>query len=163
MGTQALNLFIVDDNKMVVTGLKNYLKDKFGKALNISTFATGEECLNNLDEDTNVVILDYFLEDKNGNEVLKSIKKMNPDTEVIMLSSNEEVGVIIESFRLGAKDFVVKDIGAWEKIIQLVNRIFTAPIHFVVREFKVTKYVAIFLLTFFTMLVVVVLFLAFMR
>jgi DNA-binding NtrC family response regulator len=151
METQGLNLFIVDDNKSMVIALKQYLKNRFGVSLNISTFYDGESCLEKIDNNTNIVILDYFLNGKNGNEILKSIKEINPKTEVIMLSSNEDIGTAIESFRTGATDYIVKNNSAWAKLGQLVNTIITEPIRAMVREFGVSKFVAIFLLTFVAM------------
>lgn len=155
MSNQKLNLFIVDDNKLMVSGLRNYLTTKFGSDLNISTFFTGESVLNKVDQDTNIVILDYFLGDENGNEVLKSIKKINPKTEVIMLSSNEDIGVAIDSFRKGATDVVVKGNDSMKKISALVYGIITYPIRILVKEFGVSKFLAIFLLTFIIMGIVV--------
>jgi len=157
METHGMNLFIVDDNRLMVTDLKHYLQNRFGNSIQISTFSDGESCLEKVDQKTHIVILDYFLEGKNGLETLKSIKKINPKTEVIMLSGNEDVGLAIETFRAGAKDYVVKGQGSRKKIIKLVNFIITEPIRIMVREFGVSKFTAIFLMTFITMGLVVVL------
>lgn len=154
MTTQGLNLFIVDDNSLTLTSLRNYLNIRFGKDLNISTFLSGANALEKVDKNTGVVILDYYLEGENGNDILQSIKKINPKTEVIMFSSNEEMGVAIDSFRKGASDYVVKGDKAWRKISHIVLDIITYPVRILVQEFKVTKFVAIFLLTFVSMAVV---------
>ena len=148
MTTQATNLFIVDDNPLVVTGLRNYLNLKFGNNLTISTFSTGKSALEQLDKNTGIVILDYYLENENGNDVLKAIKEINPTTKVIMLSSNEDIGVAIESFRNGATDYVVKGAKAWDKIISDVYRIVTYPIHYIARELRISKLLAMILLSF---------------
>ena len=50
METQGLNLFIVDDNKLMVTDLKHYLLNKFGGGVKISTFENGESCLEKVDK-----------------------------------------------------------------------------------------------------------------
>jgi DNA-binding NtrC family response regulator len=155
MTTQGLNLFIVDDNSLVLTSLRNYLDARFGKDLNITTFLSGANAIKKVDKNTGVVILDYHLEGENGNDVLQSIKKINPKTEVIMFSSNEEMGVAIDSFRKGASEYVVKGDKGWRKISNLVLDIITYPVRILVKEFRVTKYVAIFLLTFVAMAVVV--------
>jgi two-component system response regulator AtoC len=156
MTTQGLNLFIVDDNKLMVSTLKHYLQNRFGTELNISIFNDGESCLERVDKKTNIVILDYFMPGKNGLEILRSIKVKNPKTEVIMLSSNEDIGLAVDSFRVGAKDYILKGPKAWNRITKMVEFIITEPIRLLVREFKVSKFVAIFLLTFVTMGVVVV-------
>ncbi len=157
MITQGINLFIVDDNKLLVTDLKHHLQTRFGVSVNVSVFYDGESCLKKVDKDTHIVILDYFLDGKNGLEILKLIKEKNPETEVIMLSSNEDIVLAIETFRSGAKDYVVKGHGSWKKISKLVEYIITAPIRLLVREFGVSKFMAIFLLTFLSMAAVVLL------
>ena len=87
-------------------------------------------------------------------DILKSIKYTNPKTEVIMLSGNEDMAIAIETFRSGAKDYVIKGNGSWKKISKLLQLIITEPIRILVREFGVSKYMAIFLLTFVIMGVV---------
>lgn len=155
MENQAINLFIVDDDKLLATSLKHYLQNKFGDDLKTTIFNNGESCLENINEYTHIVILDYFMEGKNGLETLKAIKMINPKTEVVMLSSNEDISLAIKTFRAGATDYVIKGRGSREKIIGLVNYIVTKPLRFIVREFGVSKIVAIFLLTFAMMAVVV--------
>lgn len=156
MESKRLNLFIVDDNELMVAALKVYLEERFENSLNVSTFYTGDSCLARISEDTDIVILDYILDDNNdGLEVLKAIKKINPITEVIMLSSNQDIALAIESFQMGAKDYVVKGHGSWQKLTKLIEKIIKAPIRILVKEFGVSTYMATFLLTFVTMCVVV--------
>lgn len=155
METQGINLFIVDDNKLLVADLKNYLQNRFGVSICVSTFNDGESCLKKVDKETHIVILDYFLDGKDGLEILKAIKIINPKTEVIMLSGNEDMALAVETFRAGAKDYVVKGAGSWKKITKIVNYIITEPIRIMVREFGISKYMAIFLLTFASMGLVV--------
>jgi DNA-binding NtrC family response regulator len=159
METQGLNLFIVDDNITLLTALELYLKNRFGAGLAISTFVDGETCLEKVDKETHIVILDYFLEGKNGLEVLKSIKAINPKTEVIMLTGNENIALAIESFQAGAKGYVIKGQGSWWKLTQMINRIITEPIRAMVREYGVPKFMIIFFATFITMGLVVYYFL----
>lgn len=155
METQGTNLFIVDDDNLIVTTLKKYLQDRFGNTVKISTFNDGESCLKKVDKETQIVILDYFMEGKNGLETLKSIKEINPETEVIMLSTNEDVAVAVESFKMGAKDYVIKGEHSWDEIFKTVHYIVTAPLRLLVEEFGVSKFMAIFLLTFISMGIIV--------
>ncbi|MFI5151507.1 MAG: response regulator [Bacteroidia bacterium] len=156
METRGLNLFIVDDNKLVSFSLQSYLKDRFGSDLSIVCFHSGEACLLKIKEDTHIVILDYYMDGQNGLETLKSIKDINPKTEVIMLSANEDMALAVETFRAGAKDYIVKGIGSKKKITSLVYQIITAPVRLMVREFGVSKYLAVFICTFITIGAVVV-------
>lgn len=136
METQVTNLFIVDDNKLLVADLKNHLQIIFENSLNISTFYDGESCLDKVDKDTHVVILDYFLDGQNGLEILRSIKTINPKTEVIMLSTNENIAIAIETFRAGAKDYVIKNgYNSSRDIVKLVYNIVARPVSVIVKSF----------------------------
>jgi DNA-binding NarL/FixJ family response regulator len=92
-----------------------------------------------------------------GNEVLKKIKQINGKTEVIMLTSNGDIEIAINAFKNGATDYVVKGKNSFGKIRLLVEQIVTYPIKFLVREMKISKFLAIFLLTFIIMGIVVLL------
>ena len=148
MTTQALNLFIVEDNHFPTKSLSHYLRRKFGKKLKISTYFNDESALREVNKDTNIVILDYNKKNGNGIEVLESIKKINPATEVIMLSSNEEIEIAIDAYCKGAIDYVINDKTAWQKIGAIVAKIMMYPVHVLVKEFGVSKFVAIFLINF---------------
>ncbi|MES2140585.1 MAG: response regulator [Bacteroidota bacterium] len=153
MTNPKLNVFIVDDNRLLVISLKKYLENRFGTGIDISTFNDGESCMENINKNTHIVILDYFLDGvnsnaKNGIEILKEIKRHNDKTEVIMLSRNEDVAVAIESFRAGASGYIVKGDNSLDKIISLVNRTITEPMRIMVREFGVPKFLTLFLFVF---------------
>lgn len=156
MENEIINLFIIDDDEFSSKILKKHLNDKFGESINVSTFSSGRSALEKIDHLTTIVILDYYLDGENGNDILKAIKENNPKTEVIMLSSNEDVTIVIESFRKGATDYVVKGEKSSKKITRIIYDIVAYPVRFIVREFGVSKYLAIFLLTFLTMGIAVV-------
>lgn len=135
METQGINLFIVDDNRLLASDLKIFLQNRFGSDLIITTFQDGDSCLKNIDCSVHVVILDYFMEGKNGLEILKAIKSINPKTEVIMLSNNDDIAIAIETFRAGAKDYIIKGDDAWKKVMKIVDKIIAKPIRVIVKGF----------------------------
>ena len=155
METKEINVFIVDENIIMVNNLKHYLQSRFGSGFNITTFNNGESCLEKMDSNTHIVIMDYSLKGKNGLQILKEIKIINPKTKVIMLSANEDIAVAIELFRSGATDYVVKGKGSLKKISDQIYRILSSPIRILVREFGVSKFMAAFLTTFVTMGIIV--------
>ncbi|MCE3281161.1 MAG: hypothetical protein K0S44_3352 [Bacteroidetes bacterium] len=136
METQGLNLFIVDHNKSMVSGLKNYLTGKFGEKLNISTFNDSETCVNCINEETDVVILNSALEEENGNEILTSIKRRNPRTAIIMLSQNENMKAVIESFRTKAKKIAKSNNSAWKKVRAFIKYLIWKPMQIFNSRFK---------------------------
>lgn len=57
-----------------------------------------------------IVITDLHLPDMGGLEVLKKIKQLSPETAVVVLSSNSQVGDVVQALRLGAADYLLKPI-----------------------------------------------------
>lgn len=146
-----INLFIVDDDKLMTTDLKYHLEDKFGVNVHISTFINVESCLKRVNRKTNIVILDYFLDGTDGLEGLKLIKAISPKTEVIMLSSSDNEGLILELLRSGASDYIIKGQGSLKRVDRFVSAIIMEPIKKVVKiikELKVYKFLLIMLSTF---------------
>jgi PleD family two-component response regulator len=155
MKTNELNLFIVEDNLQAGIALEGYLKKRFGKCIRISTFINGEQCLDEVDSNTHLVILNHSLESTTGLEVLKSIKEINTNTEVIMMSDKEDIALAIESFQAGANNSVVKGTGSRKKVSVLVKKILMAPIRIIVIELGLSQRLAMFLMAFITVGIVV--------
>src|SRR5512134_3410615 len=118
-----MKIFIVDDDPMLTTALSDYLTRK--SAHTVEVFSTGEECLEHMTENPDVVILDYYLntvqrDAANGMEILKSIKRDYPDTHIIMLSGQEHYGVAIQTIQKGAEQYVMKDANAFAKVADMI-------------------------------------------
>jgi len=118
-----INIFIVDDNKVFALALKadieNTFKDMFIK---IYSFETGEKCMNRfMQVMPELVILDYYLnttypEAVDGIEVLDWIKRENSETNVIMLTSDDNIDIALKSLKHGASDYIVKTETQFRKI-----------------------------------------------
>lgn len=106
-----IKVFLVDDDVIYLNILKiNFLE--MGN-FDIQTYSTGELCVENLQLNPDVIILDYHLDgiDKkamNGIETLDKIKAFNPEISVIMLSSQDKIEVAIKCMHHNACDYVVK-------------------------------------------------------
>src|SRR5665647_1416651 len=105
-------IFIVDDDEMLTEALSDYLRRK--AAHNISIFATGEDCMQHLSENPDVIILDFYLNSvkkdaANGLEVLETFQKQLPNTQFIMLSSQESYATAAKTIQKGARQYVIKD------------------------------------------------------
>lgn len=94
---EKINLFIVADNALVANGLKHFLGKKFTD-VTISRFYDCRTCLKKINRDTQVVILDHVIHGRSGEEAMRSIKTINPDTEVIMHTSREDVAAMLEIY-----------------------------------------------------------------
>jgi CheY-like chemotaxis protein len=90
MTTQKL-IFIVDDDPFINTLI---IKRFASEGYHVESFENGEDCLEALNKNPDLIILDYFFvsdnkELMNGMEVFERIKEIRPKTPVIMLSCKE--------------------------------------------------------------------------
>jgi len=118
-------IFIVDDDQMLTEALSDYLTRN--AAHQISCFVTGEECLKSLHENPDIIILDYYLntvqkDAANGMEVLKTIKKHHGSIHVIMLSSQDQYHVALQTIQKGAEQYVIKDKDAYATIAKMIDK-----------------------------------------
>ena len=123
-----IKIFLVDDDALFLKKLEiEFLQHG---DFTIDTFATGELCLQQLEHQPDVVILDYHLDgiDKNamdGLQTLDNIKKYNPDIPVVMLSSQDKIDVAINCMHHRAFDYVVKSETAFVRLQKIITSIFS--------------------------------------
>ncbi|MES2704011.1 MAG: response regulator [Bacteroidota bacterium] len=114
-------IFVVDDDEMLSMALEDYLERKTNHE--VFLYNTGEDCLEHLEEkQPDIIILDYNLNSvkkdaANGLEILEAIKKLNDNVKIVMLSSQDATWIIVQTVKLGAAEYVVKDENAFEKIL----------------------------------------------
>jgi signal transduction histidine kinase/CheY-like chemotaxis protein len=86
----------------------------------------GEDGLQlSLDEQPHLVILDMRLPKMDGLDVLEALQKQQPDLPVIFITAFEATEMVVDAFRLGARDYVVKPINPQE-MQETIKRIFAA-------------------------------------
>ena len=122
-----IKIFLVDDDALFLKSLEIDFLQQADFA--IETFATGEKCVEHLDNNPDVIILDYHLDGidataMNGLETLDKIKLFNPDIPVIMLSSQDKIDVAINCMHHKAFDYVVKSETAFVRLQKTIDTIF---------------------------------------
>ena len=114
-------IFIVEDDRFFASMLKLVLgKNSY---TNVRHFDNGEDFLENIYQNPDLVILDYNLGTMNGLDVLKQIKSINPNIHVIFLSSQNEMNVAVSSLKYGAFDYIEKEPHNVNSLLTLINRI----------------------------------------
>ncbi|RDI10357.1 response regulator [Flavobacterium sp. AG291] len=113
--------FIVDDDVFCANVYEQYLTTLDYK--DITTYSNGTDCLNNLHLNPDIIFLDHNMEDITGFEVLKKIKRYNPNIYVVMISGQENMKTAIDALKYGAFDYVIKGKDVCEKIGEVINKI----------------------------------------
>ena len=101
-----INVLIVDDE----VGFVDILVKRMSKRkLNVTKAYSGTEALQAMRKnDFDVVILDLKMEDMDGIEVLKILKRMDPDLKVIMLTGHGSERAARDGIKFGAADYLTK-------------------------------------------------------
>jgi len=118
---QNLKFFIVDDDRFCGSVYEQYLKNH--QYEDITYFCNGEEALDELHQKPDIIFLDHNMEDMNGFEVLKKIKRYDPNIYVIMVSAQENIDTAVNALKYGAFDYLVKDAYVCEKMTETIQKI----------------------------------------
>lgn len=90
----------------------------------VTTLENGVEAIGHFSPDKHeLVVTDLHLPDMGGLEVLRKIKRLSPETPVVVLASNSEVTDVVQALRLGASDYLLKPITDERVIDYAVTRI----------------------------------------
>jgi DNA-binding NtrC family response regulator len=106
-------ILVIEDNPCDFALVEEYLSEKI-KDLHLSHIQTYREAKNILNNDTDdikfdVILLDLFLPDKSGIELIKEIIILSKNVPVIILTGYENLSFSINSISLGVFDYLLKD------------------------------------------------------
>jgi PAS domain S-box-containing protein len=112
-------ILIIDDDPSICRLFKRFLKTN---GYNVSTSTDSQEGLFlSRSEFFNVIILDIALPGIDGLALLSKIKSFSPDTEVIMITGHWNIEGAVQSFKLGAYDYLTKPIEI-DLLFQIVKK-----------------------------------------
>jgi two-component system response regulator AtoC len=123
-GTQpsVYKIFIVEDDEFLGSILKRAL-EKINDA-EVHWFKAPEECLNNLHLNPDVVSIDYYLPGMTGLEMMEKIRNYNNTINCIIVSGQEKVDIVLELYKKGAVDYIMKDDNTVANFENSVKKIF---------------------------------------
>jgi two-component system, NarL family, response regulator DevR len=108
--TRQIRLLIVDDHKVVRLGLRTLL----GRYNDIEVVGEAGTVAAAMEETARlqptVVLMDVRLPDGNGFEACRQIRKSQPDTRVLFLTSFADEEIVLESIDAGGDGYLLKEI-----------------------------------------------------
>ena len=113
--------FIVDDDIFCANVYEQFLKNS-GYS-DVTYFSNGNDCLSNLNCIPDIILLDHNMEGITGFEVLKKIKRYNPNIYVIMISGQENINTAVNALKYGAFDYLIKDKTVNDKLTHIIEKI----------------------------------------
>lgn len=105
-------IVVVDDNPTILTALKICLTAEFERIVTLTSPDTLVSTLSN-EEQVDVVLLDmnFSLGVNTGQDGLfwlRTLKKLHPDTPVVLMTAYADVQLAVKGLKNGAADFVTK-------------------------------------------------------
>jgi diguanylate cyclase (GGDEF)-like protein len=113
-------ILIVDDEQSLRIILSQVLTDD---GYDVTIAQSGEEGLELFQKEPfPVVFTDIVMGNMNGLELLQEIKKIDPETQVIVITSHASLDTSITALRAGAYDYLIKPFDDLDMISNVANR-----------------------------------------
>jgi UDP-3-O-[3-hydroxymyristoyl] N-acetylglucosamine deacetylase len=110
-------VLIVDDEPGILTALSGVLSDEGYRPL---CTASGEEAVAIYGaERPAVVLLDVWLPDRDGLEVLQSLREIDPAAAIVMMSGHGTTGTAVKAIKMGAVDYIEKPL-SYNQVVESV-------------------------------------------
>ncbi|MFM2135808.1 MAG: hypothetical protein RL021_1208 [Bacteroidota bacterium] len=100
-------VFIVEDDQFLSRMIQRSLEKL--DSIEVQCFASAEDCLGRLHDNPDIVTIDYHLPGMNGIELMDRIKNYNNDIHCIMVSGQDKLDVVIDTYKRGAADYIIKN------------------------------------------------------
>ncbi|MCK4711254.1 MAG: sigma-54-dependent Fis family transcriptional regulator, partial [Marinosulfonomonas sp.] len=115
------DILIVDDERDIRELISDILEDE-GYSTRLA--GNSDECMKEVNADAPaLVILDIWLKDSqmDGIDILKSIKRDNPDIPVVIISGHGNIEIAVAAIKQGAYDFIEKPFNI-DQLMVVVSR-----------------------------------------
>ena len=124
-----ITIHIADDHQIIIDGLAAILE--FQSDIEVVGYSlNGSQVLDWFQKNSaDVLLLDLNMPDVSGIEVLKSLNKYPTAPDVIVLSSHDDIKLIKDVLKLGAKSFIPKK-SAGEHIVKAIRNIVSGNQYF---------------------------------
>ncbi len=114
---QDYSILLVEDNEDLAFGLKNNFEIE---GYSVTTVHSGEQALEkSLKNSYSLIVLDLMIPDRDGYNVLSTIRRNGVTSPVLVLSAKGEELDKIQCFRLGADDYVTKPFSTMELLFRI--------------------------------------------
>ena len=115
-------ILIADDHAVVRAGIRQFLEAE-SSVREIGEAASGRETLDQLRaKEWDLVLLDIFMPDRGGLDILRHIQTGHPNVRVLVLSGLPAKQYAVSVLRAGASGYLAKDVAA-EELIKAVRTV----------------------------------------
>jgi UDP-3-O-[3-hydroxymyristoyl] N-acetylglucosamine deacetylase len=112
-------VLIIDDEKAILDSLSSILEDEGFQVFKTADVKEGLAVFDR--EKPEIVILDVWMPEMDGLQVLKRIKKKDRNAMVIVISGHGTISTAVEAVKMGAYDFLEKPLSI-DKVLEVISR-----------------------------------------
>jgi DNA-binding NarL/FixJ family response regulator len=118
----SITILLVDDHKMFRDGLRNLISREMGLEP-IGEAKDGDEAIvMALKYSPDVMVMDLSMPGLNGLEATRKILEIRPQTKIIVLSMHSDRRFVVETLKVGAKGYVLKD-SDFTELVQAIHAV----------------------------------------
>ena len=115
-------IFVIEDDEFYRELVGFTLEDN--PDYEVYKFGTAKEALDQLElKQPFAVTLDYRLPDMTGEEVLKQIKAIDPEIDVVIVSEQDDISTAVDLVRMGAYDYIAKTNDIRDRLLTTIQNI----------------------------------------
>jgi len=135
-----MRILVVEDDEKLAGVIHDGLKRKGYAIDHVSDGKKAESRIQLSSSDYDVIVMDLGLPNKNGHEILKSVRELGISTPVLVLTADDELKTKVALFDAGADDYVVKPF-EFDELLGRVRALTRRPQKVLPSELKVADIV----------------------
>ena len=117
---QKLNILIVEDGRSQREMLRDFL---ISEGHRVAEAENGEKAIKTVaGHHFDLILLDYKMPGMDGMEVLKAVKRINHEIDVVIITAYGTIETAVEAIKVGAMDYITKPVEL-EELLLLVERV----------------------------------------
>ncbi len=113
-----IRILVVDDEKNIRETLRDILEDE---GYEVFLAADGREAVKLIEENNfEIVLLDLWIPEVGGMDVLKRIKEVQPECQTIIITGHGTIDTAVRATKMGAFDFLEKPLST-ERLLSVID------------------------------------------
>lgn len=125
---KSIRIVILEDDRYYNRLLTRYVETICHQSVHpgfqfeIKSYTSADECVGELDEQVDVILLDYYLssgndgEELNGSDVVREVKKYCPKCKIIMISAMRNSYATAELMKEGVFEYIDKNVNSKDRV-----------------------------------------------
>lgn len=140
MTSEIITIALVDDDKLVVNLLEQFISSEKGYQVILTAYDGSEflELINNATKIPDVVIMDLRMKTMNGIETINELRKQLPTIKVITISSHYKLSFMGYMLKLGVNAFLPKGISP-QLLLEVIQSVHQKGFYFSEEQIEIMR------------------------